>query len=55
MSVAVTPLSATPPAAPAPRLSGWSCPGFVRRRSGRPTMPSRPASAAWRGLGAGVD
>ena len=50
----VRPLSATAPAAAAPRLSGSSCPGFVRRRSGRPAMPSRPASPSWPWPGAGA-
>jgi hypothetical protein len=31
-------------AAATPPLSRSSCPGFVRRRSGRPATPSRPAS-----------
>jgi hypothetical protein len=52
-------LSATAPAAATPRLSRSSCPGFVRRRSGRPTTTSRPASAVGRWLdvevGAGVE
>jgi len=55
VSAIAGPLSATAPAAATSRLSRSSCPGFVRRRCGRPTTPSRPASAAWRWLGAGVE
>jgi len=45
------PLSATAPAAATPRLSRSSCPGHW---IGRPTMASRPTSAAWRWLDADV-
>ena len=49
------PLSATAPAAATPRLSRSSCRGFAGRRSGRPSTPSWPASAACRWLGASVE
>jgi hypothetical protein len=49
------PFPAAAPAVATPRLSRSSCRGSARRRSGRPATPSRPASAAWRWVGADVD